>query len=169
MPNARKNLVYESLDAACGAPDYRAMAKREIYTRAYSKSSAGRLISGKGPGGNPLSSAALLEEFQNHAKIRNREPTALVSASYRIVDTVKRAIEKHYVNGESSVDIWIAFIKVPPPAMNETAARIHSAKELAGQCHFPEPNFALSRIRFRVDYTREVCATRGLLGDLNEA
>ena len=148
MPNARKNLVYESVDAACGVPGCRAMAKREIYTRAYSKSSVGRLISGKGPRGSPLSSAALLVEFQNHANIRNREPTALVSASYRIVDTVKRAIEKHVVNGESKEEIWIAFIEVLPPAMNETAARIHPAKELARKCRFLEPNLHSHEVVF---------------------
>ena len=115
------------------------MANRTIYTRAYSKSSVGRFVSAKGPKGDPLSSTALIEEFRNHAKKRNRKPTALVSASDRIVDTLKRAFDKHYGPGESSAEIWIAFIEVPP-TINETATRIHSAKELAGKCKLPEPN-----------------------------
>lgn len=90
------------------------MANRTIYTRAYSKSSAGQLGSGKGPKGDPLSDTDLLEEFRNHARRRNRKPTALVSGSDRIVDTVKRAFDKHYEDGEPSAEIWIAFIEVPP-------------------------------------------------------
>ncbi|KAM0797760.1 hypothetical protein BDR22DRAFT_862258 [Usnea florida] len=123
------------------------MADSEIYTRAYSKSSAGQLFSAKGPNGDPLSYTALLEEFRNHAKIENREPTALVSASDRIVDTLKRAFNKHYEHGESSVEIWIAFIEVPP-TMNETVTRIHSAKELAEKCEHPEPNFFSHEVVF---------------------
>ena len=147
MPNARKDLVYESLDAPCDAPGHRAMANRMIYTRAYSKSSVGQFASAKAPKGDPLSYTALLEEFRNHANKWNREPTALVSGSDRIVDTLKRAFDKHYEDGESSVEIWIAFIEVPP-TINETATRIHSAKELAEKCELPEPQFILSRSRF---------------------
>ena len=110
-----------------------------MYTRAYSKSSAGGFLAAKAPKGEPLSDTALLEEFQNHANKRNGEPTALVSASDRLVDTVKRAFDKHHQAGEPSAEIWIAFIEVPP-TMNETTSRIHSAKELAEKCGFPEPN-----------------------------
>ena len=147
MPNARRDLVYEGLDAPCDAPDHRAMANREIYTRAYSKSSAGQYVYPKGPKGDPLSYTALLKEFRNYAKIENREPTALVSASDRIVDTLKCAFHKHYEHGESSVEIWIAFIEVPP-TMNETVTRIHSAKELAEQCEHPEPNLFSHEVVF---------------------
>jgi len=147
VPNARKDLVYESLDAACDAPDHRAMANRTIYTRAYSKSSVGQFVSAKAPKGDPLSYTALLEEFRNHANIRNREPTALVSGSDRIVDTLKRAFDKHYKDGESSAEIWIAFIEVPS-TINETAARIHSAKELAEKCELPEPNLFSHEVVF---------------------
>ncbi|KAL8669126.1 MAG: hypothetical protein Q9168_006266 [Polycauliona sp. 1 TL-2023] len=113
------------------------MANRTIYTRAYSKSSAGRFVCAKAPKGDPLSCTALLEEFRNHANPDNREPTALVSGSDRIVDTLKRAFDKH--KGESSAEIWIAFIEIPP-TINETATRIHSAKELAKKCKHPKPN-----------------------------
>ncbi len=147
MPNARKDLVYESSDAPCDAPDHRAMANRTIYTRAYSKSSVGQFVSAKAPKGDPLSYTALLEEFRNHANKWNREPTALVSGSDRIVDTLKRAFDKHYEDGESSAEIWIAFIEVPP-TMNETATRIHSAKELAEKCELPEPNLFSHEVVF---------------------
>jgi hypothetical protein len=140
VSNARKNLEHKSLDARCAAPDSRAMANRTIYTRAYSKSSAGQFVSAKGPKGDPLSDTALVEEFRNHAKW-NREPTALVSGSDRIVNTLTRAFNKHfrddYKDGESAADIWIAFIKVPP-TIDEDATRIHSAKELAEKCEDPE-------------------------------
>ena len=64
MPNARKNLMYESLDALCDAPDHRAMANRTIYTRAYSASSVGPFVSAKAPEGDPLSYTALLENSE---------------------------------------------------------------------------------------------------------
>ena len=111
----------------------------QIYTRVYSNSSVGRLVSAKGAEGGPLSDTDLLEEFRKHSNKHNREPTALVSGSNRIVDTVKRAFDKHYVYGDSPANIWIAFIKAPLTA-DENAVRIHSAKELAGECNHPEPN-----------------------------
>jgi hypothetical protein len=141
VSNARKNLEHKSLDARCAAPDSRAMANRTIYTRAYSKSSAGQLVSAKGPKGDPLSDTALVEEFRNHAKKWNREPTALVSGSNRIVDTLTRAFEKHfgdnYRDSELAADIWIAFIEVPP-TMDKDATRIHSTEELAEKYEDPE-------------------------------
>lgn len=76
------------------------MANRTIYTRAYSKSSAAQLVSAKGPIGDPSSATTLREEFRNHANPWNRQPTALVSGSDRIVDTLKRAFEKCYKDGE---------------------------------------------------------------------
>ena len=115
------------------------MANRMIYTRAYSKSSAAKLVSAKAPTGDPLSDTALLEEFRNHAKKRNPEPTALISGSDHIVDTLTRAFDKHYKDGEPSAGIWIAFIKVSP-TINKPATRIHSAKELAEKCELPKPN-----------------------------
>jgi hypothetical protein len=115
------------------------MANRTIYTRAYSKSSAGQFVSAKGPKGDPLSDTALVQEFRNHADKWNRKPTALVSGSKRIVDTLKRAFDKCYKDGESLADIWIAFIEVPPPK-NDTTIQIHSAKELAEKCELWKPN-----------------------------
>lgn len=123
------------------------MANRTIYTRVYSKSSAGQLVSAKTPKGDPLSDAALLEEFRNHANKWNQEPTALLSGSDRIVDTLKRAFDKHYEDGESSAEIWIAFIEVPPTII-ETPTRIYSAKELAQKCQLPEPNLFSHEVIF---------------------
>ncbi|PMD43676.1 hypothetical protein L207DRAFT_631740 [Hyaloscypha variabilis F] len=108
------------------------MANRTIYTRVYSESSAGRFFSGKAPKGDPLSDKALIEEFRNHADQGNRKPTALVSGSNRIIDTLNRAFDKHG-DGESPAGIWIAFIEVPP-TINKSTTRIHSAKELAEKC-----------------------------------
>jgi len=115
------------------------MTPRRIYTRAYSKSSAGGLSSAKVRIDYPLADAVLLEEFRNHANRRNREPTALVSASDRIVDTLKRAFDKYYKFGELTADIWIAFIELTPVTKN-TLNRIHSAIELAEKCKLKEPS-----------------------------
>lgn len=102
------------------------MANCTMYTRAYSKNSAGQLVSARGPKSDPLSRTELHDEFRNHASRWNREPTALVSVSDRIVDTVKRAFDKHYDGGESPGDIWVAFIEVPA-TIHKTPARVHAA------------------------------------------
>jgi hypothetical protein len=81
------------------------MANRTIYTRVYSKSSAGQLASGKTPRDESLSHAEVLEEFRIHSDRGNREPTALVSVSVRIVDTLSRAFYKHHVVDELAEDI----------------------------------------------------------------
>ena len=70
-----------------------------------------------------------------------------MSGSDRIVDTVKRAFDKHYEYGEPSAEIYIAFIEVPP-TMYETATRIHSAKKLAEMCEFPGPNLFSHEVVF---------------------
>lgn len=106
------------------------MANRTIYTRVYSESSAGQLNSGRCPTGPPLSGDELLAEFRRHASLTNRIPTALVSVSSRIVDTIYRAFKKHYVDGESPADIWVVFIEAPAEG-NGPPARLHSARELA--------------------------------------
>jgi hypothetical protein len=110
------------------------MAERNIYTRVYSSSSAGQLASGKGPSGPPLSRTALLQEFQTNADNQNRKPTALVSCSDRIVDTLNRAFEKYHRHGDAATDIWIAFVEVPP-----AQAGFHAARKLADICKFSEP------------------------------
>ncbi|KAL8661500.1 MAG: hypothetical protein Q9168_008379 [Polycauliona sp. 1 TL-2023] len=115
------------------------MAGPPIYTRTYSASSAGQLAAAKTPRGGCLSQAAILEEFRLHSDKENRTPTAFVSASDRIVDSVKRAFDKHYRDGESQAEIWIAFIAIPS-TINKTAPRVHSAKELAKKCHYAEYN-----------------------------
>lgn len=112
-----------------------------IYTRVYSQSSARQLVSGKGTGGGPLSGADLLEEFQKHADKWNPEPTALVSVSSRIIDTIKRALEKYYRNGESPADIWVAFIEFPADDTHESPGRVHSAYELARKCGHSNPEY----------------------------
>lgn len=110
-----------------------------IYTRVYSHSSAGQLVSAKGTGGSPLSDADLLEEFRKHADKRNREPTALVSVSERIIDTMTRALNKYYGDGESPTDIWIAFIEFPADGTNESPSRLHPASKLARDCGLSDP------------------------------
>ncbi|KAH8197131.1 hypothetical protein TruAng_008697 [Truncatella angustata] len=111
------------------------MANRTIFTRVYSKSSAAQLIAAKSPKGT-LSHGELLAEFQKHAYKSNQEATALVSVSDRIIDTVKRALDKHYTNGESPEDIWIAFIETP----TKTPPGVHAANGLAKESGFPRPN-----------------------------
>lgn len=70
----------------------------------------------------------------------NRKPTALVSASVRIVDTLKRAFDKHNEHGESPAEIGIAFIE-PKSIENGNLPRIHSARQLAKQCNLQNPEF----------------------------
>ncbi|KFY70315.1 hypothetical protein V499_09271 [Pseudogymnoascus sp. VKM F-103] len=118
-----------------------------MYTRVYSTRSDRQLVSGRGADGDPLSRAALLGEFWNHANYWNREPTALVSCSDRIIDTLRRAFGMHYGDGEPSADIWIAFIEVPPTT-DGAATRIHLAKTLAKRCKLKEPNLFLHEVVF---------------------
>ena len=106
------------------------MANRTIYTRVYSPSSAGQLNSGRGPTGPPLSGDELLAEFQRHADQYNPIPTALVSVSNRIVDTVHRAFKKHHIYEESPADIWVVFIQAPAKAKGPPV-RLHHARGLA--------------------------------------
>jgi hypothetical protein len=111
-----------------------------IYTRVYSEKSPRRLISGKGLAGRPLTRSIpsksthdiseLLHEFQNHADQDSEEPTALISVSTRIIDTLNRALSLHLVNGERPSDIWIAFIEVSA-ATSATSATVHPAQPLA--------------------------------------
>lgn len=124
------------------------MTSCTIYTRKYSTSSAGRLVSAKAPKGHPLSHRALLEESRNHADKYSQESLALVSGSDRIVDSLKRAFDKHS-NGESPTEIWIAFIGVPPTTINDTTAtRINSAKKLTEACKLPEPHWFFHEVVF---------------------
>ncbi|KAL6893437.1 hypothetical protein GGI43DRAFT_413336 [Trichoderma evansii] len=109
------------------------MAEYTIYTRVYSEGSAGKLSSAKEFTGNALTQTELLDEFRNHANRRSKRPTALISVSSRIVDTVRRAFKKCYTYCESPEDIWIAFIKVP------VTVQVHAAQPLAKECGLPTP------------------------------
>ncbi|KAI4909264.1 hypothetical protein J4E90_007961 [Alternaria incomplexa] len=83
------------------------------FYRCYSHISAGGLISGKGPGqARPLGDD-LLPEFINHLVLHTTKPTALVSVSSRMIDTLRRAFNKCYKDGEDASQIWIAFFYVP--------------------------------------------------------
>lgn len=130
------------------------MAEPTIYTRVYSRTSPRQLVSGKGAKGDSLSESALNKEFDNHRKGRSPRPTALVSCSTRIVDTMKRAFDKHYIEEESAEDIWIAFIAIPArssPSLSSTTKRdqsqnkdkdtprIHSARALAERLPIEKP------------------------------
>jgi hypothetical protein len=113
------------------------MANRTIYTRAYSTTSDAQLASRKEPTGHPLSNDELLAEFRNHANKGNQTPTALVSVSNRIIDTIHRAFQMHHGDGESPAKIWVVFIEAPSArdgSLNKTPARIHHARDLATRC-----------------------------------
>ena len=68
--------------------------------------------------------------------------------SDRIVNTLKRAFDKYYKDGESLAEIWIAFIEVPS-TIDETTTRIYSVKELAEKCELPEPNLFSHEVVFK--------------------
>jgi hypothetical protein len=108
------------------------MFNSTIYTRVYSDRSAGELTSGLGSAGDQLTHGQLLAEFEVHKELSNRMPTALVSVSDRIIDTLNRALTKHYHDDEHPSDIWLAFIEVPNPEPESVG--LHSARLLAEQC-----------------------------------
>ncbi|KAH6973919.1 hypothetical protein EDB80DRAFT_900462 [Ilyonectria destructans] len=108
-------------------------------TRSYSDGSAGKLSSGKGSVGPPHTLERLLSEFAEHRKLANRtHPTSLVSASDRIIDSLKRAFNKYYEDGEHPDQIWIVFIRIPYGRIQTT--KVHSARKLAEECQHPEPS-----------------------------
>ena len=113
--------------------------------RCYSDSSAGGLISGKDKDGRSLSNAALHSEFINHVQLRAQNPTALVSASNRLIDTLRRAFSKLYEDKEISSKIWIAFIYVPDVDKHV----FHHAEGLAKILELPNSE------RFRYEYIFE--------------
>jgi len=116
---------------------YLSMNDRGTYFyRCYSQSSAGRFIYGKGPGqARPLGDN-LLPEFINHLTLQTTRPTALVSVSSRMVDTLRRAFNKLYKDGEDPSQIWIAFIFVP----NAEKHDYHHAEDLAKGLKMKEPS-----------------------------
>lgn len=121
------------------------MCVGKIYTRACSSSSAGNLVSGRGPQIAPLSDEQLLEEFERHSHLDNRTPTALVSVSSRIIDTIKRAYELFHNRRDNPDEIWIIFIDVP----NSCDVRLHSAQSLAEKLLDPKHG------RFRYEFLVE--------------
>lgn len=130
------------------------MARREIYTRVYSPSSVGDIVSGKvalvsgeETFDQRLAIEELHREFRNHADRSRRVRTALVSVSNRIIDTVKRAYEKHLVHREPAGDIWIVFIEVPA-ARDGRVGRHHRAEVLARQCGHYQPRIFRHEIVF---------------------
>ncbi|KAL7893297.1 hypothetical protein HDV64DRAFT_153624 [Trichoderma sp. TUCIM 5745] len=114
------------------------MAEYTIYTRVYSERSAGKLCSAKKPTRNALTHSELLDEFLNHAIRENTKPTALISVSSRIIDTVKRAFDKCYTYGESPEDIWIAFVKIA--TVDESPTPVHVARHLVEEGRHEKPN-----------------------------
>ncbi len=87
-------------------------AAGKYFYRCFSNDSAGGLVSGKGRSLGQLSHDSLWTEFNNHAILRARVPTALVSVSSRVIDTIQRAFNKHYNDRVSPDQIWIVFIHV---------------------------------------------------------
>ena len=69
----------------------------------------------------------LLDEFRNHADKLSEVPTALVSVSSRIVDTLNRAIYLYLVAGEHPCHIWIAFIEIPAATSSMASVIVHLA------------------------------------------
>ncbi|PHH88517.1 hypothetical protein CDD83_7439 [Cordyceps sp. RAO-2017] len=151
------------------------MGRAVNLTRCYSHSSAGELSSGQGPAGLPLTHEQLLSEFARHCIRGNRRPTCLVSASDRMLDTVQRAFNKHYEEGESPDEISIVFIQIPADRIEYT--KLHAAPELARQCGHDEPG------KFKHEYlfewaipqeyvvhtvTLQTLRDRGLASELDE-
>ncbi|CAJ2510567.1 Uu.00g095360.m01.CDS01 [Anthostomella pinea] len=104
-------------------------SRREYAFRAYSNTSAGALVSGRGPRPRHTPPIAIHREFDRHRDLNNRVPTSLVSVSRRVIDTLRRAFNKHYRDNEPADQIWIAIIRLP----EETADGVvfHKALDLA--------------------------------------
>ncbi|KAF2174704.1 hypothetical protein K469DRAFT_685758 [Zopfia rhizophila CBS 207.26] len=118
------------------------------FYRCFSDSSAGGLVSGKGRSAQRLSKQALRVEFKNHLQLDATVPTALVSVSSRIIDTLRRAFNKLYEDKESPNQIWIAFVHVPDSDKNV----YHHAENLAEQCGYKE----CRRLKYEYVFTWEI-------------
>jgi hypothetical protein len=101
----------------------------QYFFRSFSGSSAGSLISGKGQGDGRLSENDLQSEFDNHILQDQAVPTALVSVSTRVIDTLRRAFNKLYKDNESPDQIWIAIFHVPNEDSDKKTH--HHAEDLA--------------------------------------
>jgi hypothetical protein len=139
------------------------MQPNKIYTRAYSTTTPREIVSRRGqllrfsqtpheyP---PHFPDALRYEFINHSQSGLKIPTALVSTSTRLIDTVTRAY-KLWEAGNNPENIWIAFIKTPHDLTADSTPRIHHGEALATQYGpdsrglFPSPKL------FRYEYVVE--------------
>jgi hypothetical protein len=118
---------------------------RRYFYRCFSNSSAGGLISGKGRRRTRLSDDELYTEFSSHVLYPTKKPTALISVSSRIIDTLRRAFGKFHNDGEKPDQIWIAFVHVP----DEDTHLYHHAEGLAYQTQADSPR------RLRYEYLFE--------------
>jgi hypothetical protein len=110
----------------------------KYFYRCHSNSSAGALISGKARGHNQRLATNLRAQFNSHVRHPSRkQPTALVSTSSRLIDTLQRAFSKFYngPNQEDASKIWIAFMYVPDVDRHV----YHHAEDLAKQYGHTEP------------------------------
>jgi hypothetical protein len=124
-------------------------ANTTYFYRCHSKSSAGSLISGKGRSqGRRLSDSGLGSEFINHTHLQSADPTALISVSSRLIDTIQRAFNKFYEQGECPGQIWIAFIYVPDVHKHV----YHHAEYLADKYHLANP----SRLQYEYIFEWEI-------------
>lgn len=101
------------------------------------------------PADNPpdLTRPELLVNFRNHSILNNREPTALVSTSSRIIDTIARAFRIIWENKRLGPDdVSIAIIESPehaggqPPRTQHTPPVVHHAQALAEECGHESAN-----------------------------
>ncbi|KAF2802114.1 uncharacterized protein BDZ99DRAFT_483133 [Mytilinidion resinicola] len=118
------------------------------FFRCFSNSSAGGLISGKGCRGRRLSETDLHSEYVNHVLLRATVPTALISVSSRIIDTLRRAFNKLYEDEESPDQIWITFIYVPDTDKDV----YHHAEDLAKKWNYPDNG----KLRYEYIFTWEI-------------
>jgi hypothetical protein len=125
------------------------MVERACYFyRCFSERSAGGLVSGKGRSAKRLSKQELCAEFENHQQLKATVPTALISVSTRVIDTLGRASDKLYLAEESPDKIWIAFIRVPDADKDV----YHHAEKLAEQCWHKKPRL----LRYEYIFTWEI-------------
>ncbi|KAL1591740.1 hypothetical protein SLS60_011739 [Paraconiothyrium brasiliense] len=118
------------------------------FSRAHSDSSAGGLISGKGRRHGRFLGPDLYSEFVNHMRLRSMKPTALISVSNRLIDTLRRAFSKFYEDEEDPNQIWITFIHVPDVDKHV----YHHAEGLAKKWNCPNP----SRLRYEYIFEWEI-------------
>ncbi|KAF2996762.1 hypothetical protein E8E14_003265 [Neopestalotiopsis sp. 37M] len=105
-----------------------------MYTRVYAESSPRQLISGKGRSDRTLSIAGRQNEFRLHSNFDNEEPTAFVSVSSRIIDTLNRAYKLYYDYNEPAENVRIVFIRKPAHG----AIPVKHAEKLAEECKYDD-------------------------------